>query len=468
MYKSGDIISDRYTVTSSMGVGFASKVYLAIDRFINRKVVLKEFETGARAPSPARIQREAEFYGRLNHPNILELYDLFFSNESIFLVFPYIEGDTLSDRVKKGSLSLKNVLQYSLGIAHALNYLHRQNIIHRDIKPSNIVISNDKPILLDFGIAKTDTSNSDITLTITSTGQIIGTPIYIAPEAISGKNISTPSDIYSFGTVIYELLTGQLPFRASNIVELAHKINNDLPPSLDKYSDSLPEDLSSIVMRMLSKNPEERPNISEIIKTFDDLLKCESHGKYDQILKREVSSEDSSVTIEELIRTAIIQNESIKNHVTDNKKAKATGFFASELERQKEHSKSREFYRRHLDNDYSTLLFQAKLSFWLWFLFSATGFIVLVIGIILLIQGKILGGSISLISEVLIFFIQKIFKIRENDFREKASKKNKHLEIGNMWNLAVQSIDSIMNVEEKKEKLSKLADALIQQVENEK
>ncbi len=466
MYRSDDIINERYTVTSSLGVGFASRVYLAVDRFINRKVVLKEFETGARAPSPARIQREVDVYSRLSHTNILQLYDLFFFNDNVFLVFPYIEGCTLSDRVKKGPLLLKNVIQYSLGIAQALYYLHQQNIIHRDIKPSNIFISRNKPILLDFGIAKTDTSNADTTLTITSTGQIIGTPIYIAPEAISGKTVSTQSDIYSFGTVIYELLAGKLPFRASNIVELAQKICNDLPPSLDTYHDSIPEDLMSVVMRMLSKKPEERPNISEIIKTFEDILRRESHEKYNQTLKREKSIENLSV--EEFIKTVIIENESIKDHVIDKKEAEATGFFANELERQKEHSKSREFYRMHLDKDYCTLLSQAKLSFWLWVLFSATGFIVLVIGIILLFQGKIVEGSISLTSEVLIFFIQKIFKIREDDFRDKASKKNKHLEIGNIWNLAVQSIDGMMNNEEKKEKLSKLIDALIKQVENDK
>ena len=121
----------------------------------------------------------------------------------------------------------------------------------------------------------------------------------------------------------------------------------------------------------------------------------------------------------------------------------------------------------HLDNDYSNLLFQTKISFWLRALFSVSGFAILMIGILFLFEGKIIEGSISLVGEVLIYFIQKVFKVREDDFRNKATKKSKYLEIGNMWNLAVQGIDGMVGAVDKKEKLSQLIDVLINQVESE-
>jgi serine/threonine-protein kinase len=241
-----------------------STVYLGIDSKIQRKVAIKtialadEFDDVELSKAREQFLREAESAGRLNHPDIIAIYDIGEDQRVAYLAMEYFSGTPLIDYAdRKHLLPPVRVLQLMARAAEALDYAHSQNVVHRDVKPANILYdaATDRLKITDFGIARlTDTSR-------TKTGVILGTPSYMSPEQLSASGVTGQSDLYSLGVTVYHLLTGAPPFRADSIPQLMDKIIHDNPTPVTKVRAELPDCLNTLINKALAKDPQDRfPN----------------------------------------------------------------------------------------------------------------------------------------------------------------------------------------------------------------
>jgi len=226
-------ISGTYRIDRELGRGGMATVYLAHDVRHNRRVALKvlhpELSTSI---GPDRFLREIELAARLNHPHIVPLFDSGESGGHLYFVMPVVEGETLRDRLlRDGQIPLDESLQLVRGIAAALDYAHRQNIVHRDIKPENVMLQDGEAIVMDFGIGKAVSVAANDTLT--QTGTVVGTPAYVSPEQAAGENrIDGRSDQYSLGCVLFEMLSGRKPFTGPTAQSVISKRFTDPVTSL--------------------------------------------------------------------------------------------------------------------------------------------------------------------------------------------------------------------------------------------
>lgn len=251
----------RYEIERVIGKGAMATVYLGRDPAINRKVAIKtvalakEFNSEELQDARLQFRREAESAGRLNHPNIIAIYDAGEDDDVSYLAMEYFEGASLLENIAPDNLlPPKWVLELGARAAEALDYAHRQNVVHRDIKPANLLYNTgtDTLKLTDFGIARlTDSSR-------TKTGIILGTPSYMSPEQLSAAGVTGQSDLYSLGVTIYQLLTGSAPFRADSIPRLMDKIINEKHTPVQELRNDLPACIDVIVNKALAKSPADR------------------------------------------------------------------------------------------------------------------------------------------------------------------------------------------------------------------
>ncbi len=271
MLSKGQKINDRYEIVKSIGEGGMANVYLANDTILDRKVAVKVLRGDLSSDDRfiRRFQREALSVSNLSHPNIVEVYDVGEEDGQYYIVMEFIDGKTLKQLLKKrGSLTLTEVIdimtQLTDGIAHA----HESYIIHRDIKPQNIMIEDDGKIkITDFGIAMALNATQ-----LTQTNSVMGSIYYLPPEQASGKTATVKSDIYSLGILMYELLTGTVPFRGDNAVEIAIKHMNDKIPSIRKQNPAIPQSVENILLKAAAKNPRNRYDSAR--EMHDDLVHC--------------------------------------------------------------------------------------------------------------------------------------------------------------------------------------------------
>ena len=265
------MINDRYEVIKSIGEGGMANVYLANDTFLDRKVAVKILRGDLSTDEKfiRRFQREAYAASALSHPNIVEMYDVGEDNGTYFIVMEYIEGRTLKQLLKKrGSLTSPEVVDIMLQLTDGIAHAHDMYIIHRDLKPQNIMISDDGKIkITDFGIAMAMNSTQ-----VTQTNSVMGSVHYLPPEQASGKGSTIKSDIYSMGIMLFELLTGKLPFKGENAVEIALKHMKDDIPSVRKLNPNVPQSLENIVLKATAKNPKNRYEF--VNEMYNDLKVC--------------------------------------------------------------------------------------------------------------------------------------------------------------------------------------------------
>jgi serine/threonine-protein kinase len=251
----------RYQVEKELGKGAMGVVYLGRDPKIGRVVAIKtmalsnEFEGEELNDARERFFREAETAGRLQHQNIVTIFDAGEEHDLAYIAMEFLKGRDLVDYCKDGNLlPLPKVVAIVARVAEALAYAHRANVVHRDIKPANIMyeVESDTVKVTDFGIARiTDSSK-------TRTGLVLGTPSFMSPEQIAGKKVDGRSDLYSLGVMLFQMLTGVLPFRGDSMAELMYKIANEEAPDIRIIRADIPERLASIVARSLAKKPESR------------------------------------------------------------------------------------------------------------------------------------------------------------------------------------------------------------------
>ena len=251
----------RYQVENELGKGAMGVVYLGKDPKIGRVVAIKtmalsqEFEGEELDDARERFFREAETAGRLQHQNIVTIFDAGEEHDLAFIAMEFLKGKDLADVSKAGQLlPIAKVLSIVARVAEALAYAHKLNVVHRDIKPANIMydLETDSVKVTDFGIARiTDSSK-------TKTGLVLGTPSFMSPEQIAGKKVDGRSDLYSLGVMLYQMLAGALPFRGDSMAELMYKIANEPAPDIRIAKPELSEKLANIVALSISKRPETR------------------------------------------------------------------------------------------------------------------------------------------------------------------------------------------------------------------
>ncbi len=269
-----------YQVLERLGEGGMARVYKGIQPRLKRHVALKIIlpEAAARPGFRERFEREAQLIARLQHANIVAVYDFGEANNLTYLVMQYVGGGTLSGTLKNGQpLAPILATKYTIQMARALHHAHSQGIIHRDIKPSNMLLDEKDPthlLLSDFGIAKLLSNPSEseqgqlgLPQPLTTTGNIIGTPEFMAPEQAQGGAVDARTDIYALGMVLYMLLTGRLPFRSTTPLGILYQQVNATPPPIREMNPAVPPMLVQTVASALAKRPEERFQTAEAFAT---------------------------------------------------------------------------------------------------------------------------------------------------------------------------------------------------------
>ncbi len=266
-----EMIANRYLINRKLGEGGMADVYLAQDSFLNREVAVKILR-GKLSLDPVallRFQREANAASRLNHPNIVEIYDVGEDSGQHYIVMEYIRGKSLKELIsQRGAMDKQEALQIMDQLLCAIIEAHKNNIIHRDIKPQNILVKDDGTVkIADFGIA---TVSDAVQLTQTDT--VLGSVHYLAPELARGEIATFQSDIYALGITFYELLTGQVPYTGESPVQIAMKHMREEMPAVRSINPMVPQAMENIVIKATTKNKAYR--YKSALDMYDDLMNC--------------------------------------------------------------------------------------------------------------------------------------------------------------------------------------------------
>ena len=254
----------HFRILEKLGQGGMGEVFLAQDTTLDRKVALKFLpeELQQDPTSRKRFLREAKSAAALDHPFICKIYEIGKAQDRNFIAMEYIQGRTLEARMAESPLSMGDVLETAWEIADALEGAHRLGIVHRDLKPSNVMLIPEGHIkVMDFGLAKRVTpegEEEDVSTVLTQDGAAVGTVPYMSPEQVRGRPLDTRSDIFSFGVVLYEMVTGVHPFKKDSIMDTAQTILSATPPPIARYVHDVSELLQDTIRKMLAKDPGER------------------------------------------------------------------------------------------------------------------------------------------------------------------------------------------------------------------
>ena len=264
----GTIVDSRYKIISRLGAGGMADVFLAEDEQLGRKVALKLlYQRFAEDPGfVERFRREAQAAAGLQHPNVVGVYDRGSYDGTYYIAMEYLPGRSLKQLIRaEAPLDPIRAIDIALQILKAARFAHRRGVIHRDLKPHNVIVDeSDNAKVTDFGIARAGASD------MTETGSIMGTAQYLSPEQAQGHAVSAGSDLYSIGVVLYEMLTGRVPFDAESAVTIALKHVSEAPPPMTVFNPAVPPELEQLVMWALNKNPVDRPaNADQFITALE-------------------------------------------------------------------------------------------------------------------------------------------------------------------------------------------------------
>ncbi len=272
-----EVIDNRYTVIRKLGSGGMADVYLANDEDLERLVAIKILDKRFARDEEfiSRFQRETRAAAGLNHPNIVNIHDRGRTDSSYYIAMEYLEGESLHEIISnEGGIDPTEVVSIAEQILKALQFAHERDVIHRDIKPHNMIMNDRGEVkVTDFGIARAGASSTKVT----TTGSILGTANYMSPEQAAGKEVTSSSDLYSLGIVLYEMLTGQVPFDGDNLMTVAMKHLNETPEPPGDFVPEIPDQLDVITMKALAKNPQQRyENADEFLLDIEKLKKGRS------------------------------------------------------------------------------------------------------------------------------------------------------------------------------------------------
>jgi eukaryotic-like serine/threonine-protein kinase len=272
----GTVLSGRYKLEAKLGSGGMSTVYLARDTTLDRQVAVKVMhrEMSEQADQLERFRQEARAVAKLSHPNVVAVIDAGEDGGHPYIVFEYVEGETLKQRINRvGALDAQEALAYAIEVARGLTVAHARNMVHRDIKPQNVLIDSEgRAKLTDFGISRQLEQDG-----MTATGRVLGTTDYVAPEQAMGHPVDQRSDVYSLGVVLYEMLVGAVPFSADSQVGVAMKHVNEELPDVQQRRPELSAAAAMVVERATAKDPAERyQEVGEMIEDLSTALEVEA------------------------------------------------------------------------------------------------------------------------------------------------------------------------------------------------
>jgi eukaryotic-like serine/threonine-protein kinase len=272
----GTILNGRYLLEARIGAGGMSTVYCAMDETLQRRVAIKLMnrEVSSDSDELERFRREARAVAQLSHPHIVGVIDAGEDDGRPYIVFEYVEGETLKDRIRRqGRLPIPEAVAYAIEIARALGAAHAHHIVHRDVKPQNVLIDEEGSAkVTDFGIARTLDEEG-----LTADGRVLGTTDYVSPEQALGQQVTGQSDLYSLGIVLYEMLTGEVPFKGENQVAVAMKHVREQLPDVQRRRPEISAALAAVVDHATTKRPEQRyANDAELIADLEDVLAIET------------------------------------------------------------------------------------------------------------------------------------------------------------------------------------------------
>jgi serine/threonine protein kinase len=308
----------HYRILEKLGEGGMGEVYLAEDTLLDRKVALKFLSERFQEDPTARKRflREAKSAAAIDHPYICNIFDVGDEGGRSYIVMEYVTGQTLEERLREGPLPVSQALAVSSEIAEALEEAHGKNLVHRDLKPSNIMLTpGGHAKVMDFGLAKQmapdDVQSEDETQSkLTRQGLTAGTLTYMSPEQLCGREVDLRSDIFSFGIVLYEMVTGVHPFRKGSPMETASAIQNDVPAPLSRYTEEAPELLQHIVRKMLAQDLDQRYQLMHEVKTdLAELTGLESGASvqgFQDSRRRRLLGRPAAVAVAGLIAVAVI------------------------------------------------------------------------------------------------------------------------------------------------------------------
>jgi serine/threonine protein kinase len=291
-------ISSRYEIKRVIGSGAVGAVYEALDTSLGKLVAIKKLHSTSSPAEVIRFQREAQLAGSLKHPNVRTVLDFgLTSKNEPYLVLELAQGESVDDYLKtNGAMDLETALEIMLQVAAGLEHAHKHGIIHRDIKPSNVmlVVRDNQLVaqIVDFGIAKSQTSAQDLT----SSGQGLGTPLFMSPEQIRGMKVDQRSDIYSFGCLLYKMLTGKPPFRGDTVFDTTDMhMNGPIPKLSDKLSTDFSDNIESIVRKTLAKKPDDRYSaVGEVATDLEKELRLIQNQKAESLAANQKLFEDAA------------------------------------------------------------------------------------------------------------------------------------------------------------------------------
>ena len=324
MIVKGQKINDRYQIIRNIGEGGMANVYLAHDTILDREVAVKILR-GDLADDEKfvrRFQREAISASSLSHPNIVEMYDVGEDDGQYYIVMEYVEGKTLKSLIKRrGKLTLTEVVDIMLQLTSAVACAHDSYIIHRDIKPQNVLIKDDGTVkITDFGIAMALNSNE-----LTQTNSVMGSVHYLPPEQANGSGSTIKSDIYSLGILMFELLTGKLPFKGENAVEIAIKQMKEKIPSVVAIDPLIPQSIENIILKACAKNPKNRyDNVLEMHEDIKNALNEDRKEEKRITYKYSENDLDETKVIPNLSKLAVtdVKSDKVDEGNIDSKKEK--------------------------------------------------------------------------------------------------------------------------------------------------
>ncbi len=272
----GTTLNGRYRLDSRIGAGGMSTVYCALDVTLQRQVAIKMMnrEVATDSDQLERFRREARSVAQLSHPHIVGVIDAGEDEGRPYIVFEYVEGETLKERIRRmGRLPIAEAVAYAVEIARALGAAHARHIVHRDVKPQNVLIDEEGSAkVTDFGIARTLDEEG-----LTADGRVLGTTDYVSPEQALGQPVTGQSDLYSLGVVLFEMLSGQVPFKGENQVAIAMKHVREELPDIQRLRPEVSAALAAVVDRATAKRLEDRyANDAELIADLEDVLAIET------------------------------------------------------------------------------------------------------------------------------------------------------------------------------------------------
>ena len=288
-----DMISNRYVLVKKLGEGGMADVYLALDTLLNREVAIKILR-GSLSLDPVsllRFQREANAASALNHPNIVEIYDVGEDSNQHYIVMEYIRGKTLKQLIaQRGAMEKHEAVSIMDQLVSAVVEAHKKNIIHRDIKPQNVLVKDDGTVkMADFGIATVSDA-----LQLTQADTVLGSVHYLAPELARGEAASYQSDVYALGITFYELLTGQVPHRGDQPVQIAMKHLKDEIPSVREFNSHVPQSIENIIIKSTAKNKTLRyRSADEMLKDIQNALSDKMKNVPKLVLETQLENDDT-------------------------------------------------------------------------------------------------------------------------------------------------------------------------------